>query len=356
MSFQEDTSKSFQNSKEKSRLATESKPTISDIVRTIENWLPETKKYLLTRGDEPELPLKRLPVLNKKLWGIHKQKLTVIAGRTSQGKSIAALNIAWDLATQNKKVFFISLEMSVNQMMERLFCLEHNIDNFEMLIGKLGRSEYIQKCWEKFETKCKGLPFLMSDMIGRNWNEVDKVITALGTKPDVVIVDHLQEITSKGMEKNVAIEEYLNHMRELAIRNNFAIVVCSQINRAGQGEKDRTPQLHQLKGSGAIEEKADVVMLLHWQHHYDENSDKNKLELHVAKNRFGATGYIDIKFIPEYSKLEDYGKTTNYKKPDVTDRMLGEHGEEDTVDTSIIQRRDSINQEVTEPSQIEWSE
>jgi len=88
-----------------------------------------------------------LPLLNKKLWGIHKQKLTVIAGRTSQGKSIAAINIAWDLATQGKKVYFISLEMSVHQILERIFCIEHNIDNFELLTGKLKRSEYIQKSW-----------------------------------------------------------------------------------------------------------------------------------------------------------------------------------------------------------------
>ena len=354
MNLPKDTSKSSGDSKEKMKPSEELKPTMSDTVRIAKNWLPETKAQLLNRGEEPELSLKRLPTLNRKLWGIHKGKMTVIAGRTSQAKSVVAANFAWDLAEQGKKVYFISLEMSVSQILERIFCLEANVDNYELLTGKLKRSDYIQKQWNKFEAKCNAIPLLMSDMIGRNWAEVDEVITALGSKPDVIIIDHLQEISSKGVEKHIAIEEYLNHMRELAIRNNFALIVCSQINRVGQGEKDRRPQLHQLKGSGAIEEKSDMVLLLHWQYHYDDNAERNLLEIHVAKNRCGSTGCIDVKFIPEYSRLEDYVTPAKYSKPDISLRIAGERCEESDLPETIIPGGD--NRDILKPEDINWEE
>ena len=354
MSLQADTSKSSEDLKKKLQLATESKPTMSDIVRIAREWVPSTESQLLIRGDEPELPLKRLPTLNRKLWGIHKGKMTVIAGRTSQAKSVVAINVAWDLATQGKKVYFISLEMAVQQIIERIFCLEAKVDNYELLSGKIVRSDYIQNQWERFKSKINSIPLLMSDMIGRTWEEVDFVLTSLGTKPDVVIIDHLQEISARGLKKMDVIEEYLNHMRELAIRNNFALIVCSQVNRMGQADKDRRPQLHQLKGSGAIEEKADMVLLLHWQHHYDNDADKNLLEINVAKNRCGATGNIDVRFIPENSRLEDYNENGNSAKSNVDLRPFAERCAESPVCVPDVQRGDS--QCPNDPSQIEWSE
>ena len=356
MNSQTDTSNLSKDSMKKSPVADASSKTMSDFIKTAKNWLPETERQILSRGDTPELPLTRLTGLNKKLWGIHKGKMTVIAGRTSQGKSVVSSEIAWDLACQGKRVYFISLEMSVHQILERMFCSEYNIHNYEMLTGKLAKSQYISDMWGKFKLKCDQIPLLMSDMMGRNWQEVDNVITALGSKPDIVIIDHLQEISAKGMEKHVAIEEYLNHMRTLAVKNHFALVVCSQINRVGQNEKDRRPQLHQLKGSGAIEEKADIVMLLHWEHHYNAEADEHLLEINIAKNRCGATGYINVKFISENSRLENYDDrdTPKHKNNDRTARILGESSEESNLYSKSVSRNN--NNTGIDPKSINWEE
>ena len=353
MAYQKDTGESSEDLNRKLRLAEELKPVLTELVKKAEAWLPEIKADALSRGNSPELPITRLPSINKKLWGIHKGKMTIIAGRTSQAKSVVAANLAWDLALQGKKVFFISLEMSVPQIIERMFCLEHKINNYDLLTGRFKYSKEMQTQWEKFERTVSKMPMIMSDMIGRNWQEVDDVIFALGNKPDVVFIDHLQEISSRGINKMDAIEEYLRRMRELAIRNKFALVLCSQINRMGQAEKDRRPQLHQLKGAGAIEEMADVVLLLHWQYHYDDKAEKNLLEINIAKNRCGLTGTVDVKFIPEYSRLEDYG-TTNYKEPDIGTRIIGERCEEGSVDMPVIQRGNS--EHPINPEEIEWEE
>lgn len=306
MAYQTDIENSAEDLNRRLNLAEELKPILTDLVKKAAEWIPGIKADALSRGNSPELPISRLPSINKKLWGIHKCKMTIIAGRTSQAKSVVAANLAWDLALQGKKIFFISLEMSVPQILERMFCLEHKIDNYDLLTGRFKYSPDMQAEFEKFEKTVAKMPMIMSDMIGRNWQEVDDIIFALGNKPDVVFIDHLQEISSRGINKMDAIEEYLRRMRELAIRNKFALVLCSQINRMGQMDKDRRPQLHQLKGAGAIEEMADVVLLLHWQYHYNASADRNLLEINIAKNRCGLTGTVDIKFIPEYSRLEEF--------------------------------------------------
>ena len=353
-----DINESLEISNQNSQSSEESKPTISEIVKLAKDWLPETKQQLMTRGEEPELPLKRLPTLNRLIWGIHKGKMTVIAGRTSQAKSVVATNIAWDLASQRKKVFFISLEMSVHQILERMFCLEHKVNNYELLTGKLAKSDYLKKTWESFHGSVNAMPMIMTDMIGRNWEEVDKVVSGFGKKPDIVIIDHIQEISAAGLKKMEAIEEYLNHMRTLAIRNHFALLLCSQINRLGQAEKNRRPELHQLKGSGAIEEKADVVGLLHWQYHYDDTAEKNLLELNIAKNRCGMTGKINLRFIPEYSRLENYEHVENSQRFDAGRRAAGERCEENSVHSTVIQQGNNSDSDrkVVNPEDIIWEE
>ena len=119
-----------------------------------------------------------------------------------------------------------------------------------------------------------------------------------------MIIDHLNEI-SGDQNKWVQIEKYLGVIREMAVRRNVALVVCCQVNRASQAEKDRRPQLHQLKGASAIEEKADSVILLHMPSKYDDAANPNDLEIMVAKNRYGATGFGKVCIYPQFSKITD---------------------------------------------------
>ena len=253
---------------------------------------------LLARGQNPKIPIKTLPELNKKIWGLHTKKLTIIGARTSQGKSALALQMAWDVASQGIPTLFISLEMYEEDVIERLFCLVKKVDNFEILTGNFSKH---QQKWNEFEKEIDMKPFVITDMLGRTWEDVDKYLNELTMKPKLIIIDHLQEARSASLKnQKEVIEEYLKKLRLMAIRDDFSAVVCSQINRASQEDNTGSePQIHHLKGAGYLEEGADIIILLHWPWHYSKKGDKNKFILNVAKNRNGRTGWIELKYKPE---------------------------------------------------------
>ena len=188
--------------------------------------------------------------------------------------------------------------MYEEDIIERFFCLSQKVDNFELLKGKF---DLYQKHWENFKTELDGKPLVITDMLGKTWQEIDEYLNTLTAKPKVIIIDHLQEANSALLKnQKEVIEEYLKKLRIMAIRDNFALIICSQINRASQDDRvGSEPQLHHLKSSGYIEEGADLIILLHWPYAYQKNGDKNKFTLNVAKNRNGRTGWVDIRYKPE---------------------------------------------------------
>jgi len=188
--------------------------------------------------------------------------------------------------------------MYEEDVIERLFCLSQKVDNFELLKGNF---DLYKTKWTDFENELNNKPLVITDMLGKTWQEIDEYLQTLTAKPKLIIIDHLQEARSAFLKnQKEVIDEYLKKLRIMAIRDNISLVICSQINRASQDEKVGTePQLHHLKNSGYIEEGADIIFLLHWPYHYAKNGDRNKFTLNVAKNRNGRTGWIDIRYKPE---------------------------------------------------------
>lgn len=267
--------------------------------------LNKTFDMLNSRGSTPDIPLNTLPQLNRKIWGLHKKKLTVLAARTSNGKSALAIQIAQDVASQGIPTLFFSLEMYEEDVIERLFCQMMKIDNMELLTGNF--SKY-PRAWEEFTDKLKKMPLIVTDGIGRNWQEIYDYLEKLKTKPAVIIIDHVQE-AKDAMQPNqrAVIEEYLRKLREMAIRHNFAAIVLSQVNRSAQEADHKEPKLHHLKGTGYLEEGADVIMLLHWPYYYSKKKGENdRFIINVAKNRNGRTGYVEVSYTPQYYLFADY--------------------------------------------------
>lgn len=253
-----------------------------------------------------------MPLLNEFLWGIQRKCLTIIGARTSEGKSTLALQTAYDLAMQNHTVLFLSLETTVEKMGARLFCLHSKYNNIKAFRGGVPNESHM---WEKFVSDVSGIPLIINDMLGKSWEDIDKVIRDCQLKPDVVIVDYIQTISNaQGMNKLDTINEYIRRFREMAIRHDFAGIICSQVNRSMADEVKQGPQLHQLKSSGFLEEHADVVLLLSWPFKNLTNSDGkimtyeqiHKFNVYVAKNKDGQTGYRKLKFTPEYYLFEDW--------------------------------------------------
>lgn len=271
-------------------------------VKHISGHLLELEENLKLRNKVPALSLQSLPVFNKKIWGIHKKKLTLIGARTSQGKSAFALQIAYDLASQGHPVLFLSLEMVVEDLLERLFCNVKEIDNYDLLTGNFEKylNEFIDFC-----EHCKKINLSITDFLGRSWRDVDNFISTLSIKPEVIIVDYVQTIAGLSYNPKEVMDDYIRNFRLMAIRNNFAGIVCSQINRTFADTEEKEPQLHQLKGTGFLEEHSDIILLLHWAFKYDENKNREEIKLIVAKNRSGRTGYHTLKFIPQFGKFKD---------------------------------------------------
>jgi len=262
---------------------------------------------LASRKTKPEMSLSKLTVLNDMLVGLQRKKLYVIAARPSHGKSAMALSIAYDLALQGHEILFLSLEMDSESIVERLFCMEYGINNKDLLRGKFGE---LAGKWQEFTNTLSNLNFVLSDMLGKNCHEIERFVTNLTKKPKIVFIDHLNEISSGNQRnKNEVIDAYLENLRVMALRENFSVAICTQVHRLDQNAKEETrPTLQDLKGSGGIEEKADVVMLLYWPWHGKRNRekiDKNKFEIHVAKNRGGETGYMTVNYIPHCYRFEN---------------------------------------------------
>lgn len=268
----------------------------------------QLQQDLLNRGKTPELPLLTMPQLNYKIWGIHKRKLLLIGARPSNGKSNFAINIAYDLALQNKKVMFLSLEMPKERIVERMFCLNANVNNIELLCGKYNDDIDIRTKYKKFQSLTTSWRLVIADCIGKDWQwMIENVFDCLDEQPDCVIIDHIQEIRG-GQNQKTMMDEYISKMRECAIKYNFALILCSQINRVAADSDNKEPQLYHLKGSGYLEESADQVILLHWPYHYNKDSKLNQQEysIHVAKNRDGLTGYIKMSYYAEFCKIRDF--------------------------------------------------
>ncbi len=321
------------------------------MLKLIKHNLVKTGEMMAARGVSPEMPLLTLPDLSRKIWGIHRKKLTVIAARTSNGKSALAIQIAGDLAAQGKKVLFLSLEMYEQDVIERLFCQQQKIDNMELLTG--GFSKHIG-AWEEFRKKTESWFMVITDMMGHSWQEIDQHLSTMKTIPDVVIIDHVQEARDAGqMNQKAVIEEYLKKFRLLAIQYNFAGIVLSQVNRAAQEDDHREPKLHHLKGTGYLEEGADVILLLHWPYYYSrKKGENNRFIINVAKNRNGRTGWLDVSYMPQHYLFADYTP-----KPAEAAKIAAEQAV--ATDPEVLAAAELFGGEVTgqqKPGRKDWND
>jgi len=276
-------------------------------IQRLERYLTGLKVDLLERGTEPKFPITSLPEFNHKIWGFKEQTLTIIAARTSQGKSAFSLQLAYDLAKGGVPTYFISLEMPTHALLERLFCNTQGVDNELLQRGEFALNEsYIAK-WEAFEKDIKDLPLLITDGIGKTFYEVNTIVSSLDPTPKAVFVDYIQNIKTVGGQTREIINEYLRQFRELAIRKNFIGVLCSQINRGTKDNSGHEPKIWQLKETGNLEEGSDVCILLHWNWWYTHDDlEKHKYKVIVAKNRNGRTGVHTLFFTPQHYQFREY--------------------------------------------------
>ena len=248
--------------------------------------------------------------LDKKINGLNKSDLVLIAARPGMGKTSIALNIALSVAKKtDKTVAMFNLEMSREQLAMRLLSNESFVDNQNLVTGKLSEDE-----WVKIGMASNALA--ATDIrIDDNPSITVAAMNAICRRVDnlgLVIIDYLQLMTNSGYGGNRGdnrvniVSDISRSLKIMAKELNVPVICLSQLSRANESRQDKRPMLSDLRESGAIEQDADCVLFIYRDDYYNENSEeKNVAEIIVAKNRHGETGTVKVQWIPQYTTFSD---------------------------------------------------
>ncbi len=241
--------------------------------------------------------------------GFHSGELIIVAGRPGMGKTALALTMGRNTAVMDKTgVGIFSLEMANHQLAMRLLCAEGRVDSHLVRTGKLPKSQ-----WKNLSIAVGQLaeaPIYLDDTAAMSVLEVRAKARRLKAEHDVglLIVDYIQLMTGpKGSEsRQQEISQISRSLKALAKEIEVPVIGLSQLSRAVESRSDRRPQLSDLRESGAIEQDADVVIFLYRPWVYSqEDDDRGKATIIVAKQRNGPTGTIESTFIDRFARFEN---------------------------------------------------
>ena len=229
------------------------------------------------------------PDLNQIIGGLRSGTLTVIGARPGVGKSMAALNLAEHVADrQHRPVLFVSLEMRAREIALRRLASASGVDLSTLTRHKPTAAQ--NEAVDAAAVRLADSPMWVADDPGQTVAQIRQAVTDLA--PALLVVDYLQLLTPERREQNREREvaEQSRRFKLLAMEADIPVVVLSQINRGPAARTDKRPELTDLRESGAIENDADCVWLLH----HPDADDTSRLAVHVAKNRNGNTGRIEL--------------------------------------------------------------
>ena len=269
----------------------------------------QTEVYLLNKPKSPILPISSLPVLNNTLWGCNKGRVIIVAGRTAMGKTALMTQIAEDLGANKDRTIYLSLEMPLKELIARNFSRSQMIDNTELEHGNFDRH---LEAFKRFKINTAENRVLYSEVLGATWKEIETIINNCEIKkPQCIIIDHINHIKTSGTNDKAIIDDYLTNIKAMAIKHNITFIIGAQINRLGQSDNNPMPELHHLKGTGRLEEIADLCLLLFWPFYYDRKKNFKDYQIIIAKNRYGRTGVHECDFLPQYSLFKE--KNENHR-------------------------------------------
>ena len=248
--------------------------------------------------------------IDNQMSGFQNSDLIVLAARPSMGKTALALNIARNAAiVNNMKIGFFSLEMSMQQLTERLLSSEAEISSHLVRIGKLPKRD-----WRKLSdaaSKLSESEIYIDDSPGLNIMELRAKARQmkLDKNIDLIIVDYLQLLHKEGRVESRQQEiSYISRsLKSLAKELNVPVIALSQLSRAPESRSDHRPIMSDLRERGAIEQDADIVLFIFRKYMYSKDpEDKGIAELIISKHRNGPTGIVKLSFIEEYAKFQNY--------------------------------------------------
>ena len=278
------------------------------IKQVVLNALDVIEKASKTRGNVTGIPTGFID-LDYKLSGLQNSDLILIAARPSMGKTAFVLNIAQHVAfRQNRAVAVFSLEMSKEQLVNRLFSLESHVDAQLLRTGNLKDTD-----WEKL-IEGAGIigksKLIIDDTSGISIAEMRSKCRKYKLEQglDLMIIHYLQLMSGSSRRSNESrqqeISDISRSLKGLARELNVPVVALSQLSRAVESRTDKRPMLSDLRESGAIEQDADVCMFIYRDDYYNpDTDDKNIAEIIIAKQRNGPIGTVRLAWMPQYTRF-----------------------------------------------------
>ncbi|WP_297568779.1 replicative DNA helicase [uncultured Anaerovibrio sp.] len=246
--------------------------------------------------------------------GLQASDLILVAARPSMGKTAFTLNIAANVALKSKKtVAFFSLEMSKQQLVQRMLCSEGGIDSQKLKNGDLSNED-----WDKLvrtADRVSSAPLYIDDTAGITVMELRSKARRLKAEHglDLIIIDYLQLMQGRGRggsdNRQQEISEISRSLKAVARELNVPVIALSQLSRSVESRQIKRPMLSDLRESGSLEQDADIVMFLYREDYYDpETTNKNITEVIVAKHRNGPVDTIKMFFTKQFTRFNDLSK------------------------------------------------
>jgi len=248
--------------------------------------------------------------LDSTLAGLQDGNLVVIAARPSMGKTSLAINIATNVSKEKKVTAFFSLEMTKEELVQRVLFSEAKVTSGDARKGQLGPEKWSRVV--EAASKVNNIPLYFDDASVITVTDIRAKSRRLKASKglDLIVVDYLQLMQGlSGDNRQQEIAEISRNLKNLARELKVPILALSQLNRAAEAREDKRPRLGDLRESGAIEQDADIVMMLYRDDYYNPATERPGVaEVNIVKHRSGSTGKVDLYFSKEYTQFSNYSK------------------------------------------------
>ncbi|MBM4004766.1 MAG: replicative DNA helicase [Planctomycetes bacterium] len=263
--------------------------------------------------------------------GLHNSELIILAARPSMGKTAFAMNIAEYVATELRSpTLFVSLEMAASELADRLLCSNARVNSHRLRNGTLSaedRKKLLQSAGKMSEA-----PLFVDDAPGRTVTEIAAAARRIRRRENglgLIVIDYLQLIEPDNPRdpRQEQVARIARRLKGLARELRVPVLCLAQLNRQAEDSKDHVPRLSHLRESGAIEQDADVVMFVHREEYYRRGDDRDEVaglaEIHIAKQRNGPVGQVDLVWHKEFTRFDNKTVSRNSDFDQFNDPLAG---------------------------------